>query len=91
MLTAAILQLCPENDLLAAQRLQRLRERHSGLRTVLARKLGLVESVGDLLQQVESSAEAVNSWDKSVSYKLFVRMYSRLSYNEFRGALSFVL
>ena len=70
MLTAAIIQLCAENDLAASQRLQRLKERHSELRTLLSHKLGMVETVGDLIQRVESSAEAVNSWDRTVSYAI---------------------
>ena len=72
MLASAILQLCPENDPTSSQRLQSLRERHSELRTVLSRKLGLVESVGELMQRVETSAEAVSSWDKSVSIRALI-------------------
>ena len=70
MLTAAIIQLCAENDLAASQRLHRLKERHGELRTLLSHKLGMVETVGDLIQRVESSAEAVNSWDRTVSYAI---------------------
>ena len=59
--------MSPDNDATTPRRITELRERHKQLREVLTQKLGFVESVGELIQQVEASAEAVSSWDKTVS------------------------
>ncbi|KAI6659332.1 actin binding domain-containing protein [Oopsacas minuta] len=64
IITSAVIQMYPENDVTTPQRLKKLRERHNHLRDVLKEKLGLVESVGELIRQVEASADAVSSWDK---------------------------
>ena len=73
--------MCPENDFSAPRRITELRERHKHLREVLTQKLRLVESVGELIQQVEASAEAVSSWDKSVSPKTRTMKLSNSPYN----------
>lgn len=67
MLPSAIIQLLPENNVTALERLKHARDTYVKIRDNLNEKMSMIDRAGQDIQEVEQAAEAILTWDTIVS------------------------